>query len=181
MGIKIASASIDDSAEIASLFEATFAESENADEGALIGKLAKELVETTPDNDIAVFTASDDGKAVGCIIFTRLWFEGDERNVYLLSPVAISSEQQGIGIGTRLISFGLSSLQESGVDVAVTYGDPDYYKRVGFKPIGIDTIPPPLPLEQPHGWLAQSLTGEEIFAFEGPSRCAYALDDPAYW
>ena len=181
MGIKIASASIDDPVEIAALFETTFAESENADEGALIGKLAKELVETTPDDDIAVFTATHDGKAVGCIIFTRLWFEADKRQVYLLSPVAISSKHRGKGIGTRLISFGLSSLQESGVDVAVTYGDPDYYKRVGFKPISIDMIPPPLPLEQPHGWLAQSLTSKEISAFEAPSRCARALDDPSYW
>lgn len=181
MGIKVDSASIIDPIEIAALFESIFAEAENPDEGALIGKLAKKLVETTPGNDIAVFTATDDGTAVGCIIFTRLYFEADERLVYLLSPVAISSDQQGLGIGSRLISFGLSTLRDAGVDVAVTYGDPDYYKRVGFTPVGVDVIPSPLPLEQPHGWLAQSLTGEEIYPFDAPSRCAAALDDPAYW
>jgi len=174
-------ASIDCQGEIAALFEATFSASENADEGILIGKLAKGLVETTPGGDIAVFTAADDGKTIGCIIFTRLLFEADERQVYLLSPVAISSDQQGLGIGTRLISFGLGALRDSGVDVAVTYGDPDYYKRVGFRPIGIDIIPSPLPLEQPHGWLAQSLTRQDIYPFDGPSRCADALNDPAYW
>lgn len=181
MGIKLDLASIDDPVEIAALFEATFAESENAEEGAVIGKLAKDLVETTPCDDIAVFTAAKEGEVVGCIIFTRLWFEADERQVYLLSPVAISSEQQRKGIGTRLISFGLGALRDYGVDVAVTYGDPDFYKRVGFTPIDIDLIPPPLPLEQAHGWLAQSLTEEEIFPFDAPSRCAGALDDPAYW
>ena len=174
MGIEYKSASEDDPCEIAALFEATFAASENAEEGILIGKLAQGLIETTPDAEIAVFTASENGKTVGSIIFTRLWFEADERQVYLLSPVAISSDQQGLGIGTQLICFGLNMLRDSGVDFAVTYGDPDYYKRVGFEPIGRDLIPAPLPLEQPHGWLAQSLAGEKNYAFDGPSRCAAA-------
>lgn len=181
MGIEIALASIDNPSEIAALFQATFADSENADEGILIGQLAKELIETTPSGDIAAFTASENGQAVGCIIFTRLWFEADDRQVYLLSPVAISSDRQGSGIGTRLISFGLNTLRESRVDVAVTYGDPDYYKRVGFSPVGLDLIPAPLSLEQPHGWLAQSLTDEDIYPFDGPVRCADALNNPAYW
>ncbi len=181
MGIDFELATIVHPGEIAALFEATFADSENADEGILIGNLAKGLIETTPDTNIAVFTASDNDRAIGCIIFTRLCFEADERLVYLLSPVAISSDQQGLGIGARLINFGLGALRDSGVNVAVTYGDPDYYKRVGFKPIGTDIIPSPLPLEQPDGWLAQSLTGEEIYPLDGPSRCANALNDPAYW
>lgn len=155
-------------------------DSENPDEGILIGKLAHKLIETTPEGEIAVFIASDSDKIVGVIIFTRLWFNADNRQVYLLSPVAIASDQQGLGIGTRLIRFGLNKLRESGVDIAVTYGDPEFYNRVGFKAIGIDLIPAPLSLEQPHGWLAQSLTGDEIHPFKGPSRCAEALNDPAY-
>lgn len=176
---KLASAA--DLVGIATLFESTFSDSENAEEGLLIGKLAKGLIETTPVDEISVFTALDKGKVVGCIIFTRLWFGADERQVYLLSPVAVSSDQQGIGIGTRLISFGLRTLRESGIDIAVTYGDPDYYKRVGFKPIGLDVIPAPLPLEQPHGWMVQSLTDAAIYPFDGPARCADALNNPAYW
>lgn len=181
MGIEYKPAYIDDPDEIAALFEATFAASENAEEGVLIGELAKELIEPTPGAEIAVFTASDKGKAVGCIIFTRLRFEADKRQVYLLSPVAISSDHQGLGIGTQLIRFGLNMLRDAGIDIAVTYGDPDYYERVGFRPISSDLIPAPRPLEQPHGWLAQSLTDEKIDAFDGPSRCATALNDPAYW
>ena len=181
MGIEYEFARVENPNEIAALFEATFSDSENADEGILIGKLAKKLIDTTPSGEIAVFTASDDGAVVGCIIFTRLWFKADQRRVSLLSPVAISPDQQGLGIGKQLINFGLRSLRESGVDIAVTYGDPEYYKRVGFRQIGLEFIPSPLPLEQPHGWLAQSLTGEEIRPFDGTSRCAEALNDPAYW
>lgn len=166
---------------ISALFDKTFSDSESANEGKLIGRLADNLIETTPENDIAVFTGFEEDRLVGCIIFTRLRFEGDARQVYLLSPVAISSDQQRRGIGTELICFGLQTLGNFGVDIAVTYGDPDYYERVGFKPIDAAIIPAPLVLEQPHGWLAQSLTDEEIYPFQGPARCAEALNDPAYW
>lgn len=181
MAIECRSECFNDPSAIAAFFEEAFSDSEGADEGSLIGDLAGKLVQTTPVNEIAVFSAYDNGNAVGCIIFTRLWFGADQRRVFLLSPVAVSPKHQGLGIGTRLINFALDALRQTGGDLAVTYGDPDYYKRVGFRPIRRNLIPPPLPLQQPHGWLAQSLTDDEIHPFDGPSRCAEALNDPAYW
>jgi len=79
------------------------------------------------------------------------------------------------------LTFGLDQLRAAGADIAVTYGNPDYYRRVGFAPVTVEHVPPPLPLTLPHGWLAQSLTGEALSPLPGPSRCAAALDDPAYW
>ncbi len=167
--------------EIGALFETTFAASEGADEGALIGNLARQLIETTPANDLFVFSACTESQTIGCIIFTRLRFEADRRTVFLLSPVAILPDHQGTGVGSGLLNYGLDKLRQFGADVAVTYGDPDYYRRVGFEPVDISIIPPPLILNQPHGWLAQSLTGETLHPFRGPSQCAQALNDPAYW
>jgi hypothetical protein len=59
-------------ATIGNLFTATFAASEGADEGALIGELARRLMAETPAQDVRVFTAWDRGELVGAILFSRL-------------------------------------------------------------------------------------------------------------
>ena len=167
--------------EITELFEATFSASEGPEEGRLIGALAKKLMETTPVEDLYVFSAIQNGELVGSAFFSRLIFEEDERTVFLLSPVAVKTDRQGQGVGQSLLNFGLKQLRDSGVDVAITYGDPDYYCKVGFAPIKEDVAKPPLPLKQPIGWLAQSLSHCPVGHFRGESRCVDALNDPVYW
>jgi predicted N-acetyltransferase YhbS len=63
----------------------------------------------------------------------------------------------------------------------VTYGDPAFYEKVGFRPVSQDTLPPPLDLSQPDGWLAQSLTDNEVPRLHGPSTCVPAFNDPVFW
>ena len=53
----------------------------------------------------------------------------------MMAPVAVATAHQGKGIGQRLISHGLDALRREGVDIAVTYGDPAFHGRVGFKPV----------------------------------------------
>jgi len=166
---------------IATLFAKTFTASEGAEEGRLIGALARNLLATTPAADLAVFTAEEAGAIQGCIVFTRLAFPEDPRKVWLLSPVAVATDRQGRGIGQALLRNGLDTLRERGADVAVTYGDPAYYGKVGFRPVGVEAVRPPQPLSMPQGWLAQALTGGTLSPLQGPSHCAPALDDPAYW
>lgn len=167
--------------EIAELFRRTFAASEGAEEGAAVGRLARDLLATTPEADLRVFLAEEGGVLAGCILFTRLVYPKDGRSVFLLSPVAVAPEMQGKGLGQRLIAHGLRALRSEGAEVAVTYGDPAFYAKVGFAPVSAAQVAPPQPLGQPEGWLAQALHGEALGPLEGPSRCAPALDDPAYW
>lgn len=167
--------------EIADLFTAVFTASEGADEGRLVGGLAKALLATTSDDDLHVFLALDEGRLAGSIIFTRLTFANDDRTVFLLSPVAVETGRQGRGVGQRLLTHGLRALRARGVDVAVTYGDPDYYVKVGFKPVTEAQVPAPQRLAHPHGWLAQSLTDRPLDPLQGPSACVPALDSPDYW
>jgi predicted N-acetyltransferase YhbS len=166
---------------IADLFEATFTTSEGAEEGALIGALARRLITETPAEDLRVFTALEDGTLVGGIFFTRLTYGGDPRTVFMMAPVAVAVAHQGKGIGQRLISHGLDALRQEGVDIAVTYGDPAFYSRVGFKPVSEADLPAPQPLGQPQGWIAQSLTDAPLTPLRGPARCVAAFDDPALW
>jgi putative acetyltransferase len=166
---------------IADLFRESFTAAESAEEGALIGDLARRLIAETPAEDLRVFTVWEDGAPVGGIFFTRLVFADDPRTVFMMAPVAVATERQGQGIGQRLIAHGLDALRREGVDIAVTYGDPAFYGKVGFAAVSEADLPAPQPLQQPQGWIAQSLTDAPLTPLPGPSRCVAAFDDPALW
>ena len=167
--------------QIAQLFKDTFTASEGADEGALIHALSNDLLTTTPADDLRVFTAEDTDTLCGCAIFTRLRFANDPRVAFLLSPMAVATQHQGKGVGQKLLTHALNALRDEGVQVAVTYGDPNFYGRVGFAPVSTDTVPAPQPLNMPQGWIAQSLTDAELLPLSGPSTCAPALNNPEFW
>lgn len=167
--------------DAAELFRSVFAASEGVEEGALIGDLARRLLTDTPTADLHAFAAQDGSALLGVILFSRLVFDGDERSVFVMGPVAVASPAQGRGVGQALIRHGLATLAAAGVDVALTYGDPAYYSRVGFAPITEADVPAPFPLRFPEGWLGQSLTSARLTPITGPSRCVPAFDDPAFW
>jgi putative acetyltransferase len=166
---------------IAELFASTFTASEGVEEGALIGDLARRLMADTPAEDLRVVTAWEDGALAGGIFFTRLTYADDPRRVFMMAPVAVATARQGQGVGQRLIAHGLDALRQEGVDIAVTYGDPAFYSRVGFEPVSEADLPAPQPLRQPQGWLAQTLTDAPLTPLRGPARCVAAFDDPALW
>ena len=170
---------------IVDLFRETFAASEGASEGASIGALVRDLLECTPAGDVRVFVAEDeaaeDGTPTAVAIFTRLSYVQDDRTVFLLSPLAVATARQGLGIGQELLGQALEALRSDGVDVVVTYGDPAFYGKVGFAPLSQDTAQPPLPLSRPEGWLGRALNADGFAPLAGPSTCVMALRDPHLW
>ncbi|WP_210325882.1 GNAT family N-acetyltransferase [Oricola nitratireducens] len=140
-----------------------------------------DLLGTTAERDLFVFTAEEAGTIVGGIVFSRLTYDRDDRTVFVLAPVGVATGHQGKGIGQRLLADGLAALRETGIDIAVTYGDPGYYSKVGFAPITEAFAQAPFKLKHPEGWLGQSLTDREMTPLKGPSRCVEALNDPAFW
>jgi len=167
--------------QIIDLFTATFTASEGPAEGALIGDLVRNLLGGTAAADLFVVTADEAGAIVGGVVFSRLTYDHDERTVFILAPAAVATDRQGEGIGQRLIAHGLTVLRGAGVDIALTYGDPNYYAKVGFAPITEAFAPAPFALNRPEGWLGQSLTQRPMTPLKGPSRCVEALNDPALW
>ena len=166
--------------EIKQLFVKTFSDSEGQSEGFIIGNLVNELLTSTAGHDFYCFVATENEQIVGSIIFSRLSFDS-KINAFLLSPVAVNTSCQGKGIGQKLINFGLGSLKENGVELAFTYGDPNFYSKVGFIPITENIVKAPLKLTHPEGWLGRSLVSDEIKQIPGKSYCVEAFNKPDIW
>lgn len=162
------------------LFKSVFSASEGVSEGKLIGELVRNLISSTSENDLFGFIAENKGEIIGAIFFSRLSLTTGQ-TAFILSPVAVSTTHQGKGIGQQLINYGIAALNEKNVEVIVTYGDPDYYSKVGFKQISEEIIKAPFDLSHPHGWLAQSLTNEPLTITEAKSTCVKALNKQIYW
>jgi predicted N-acetyltransferase YhbS len=169
-----------DAADIEQLFVKTFSDSEGPSEGELIGHLVRDLINNTDSDDLYCFIASQEGQIIASVFFSRMIFESDI-NAFILSPMATLTDYQGKGIGQTLINDGLEILKRDGVEIVLTYGDINFYSKVGFRQIPESLIPAPFKLSVPEGWLGQSLNNEEIKAIGGTSQCVQALRNPALW
>jgi putative acetyltransferase len=167
--------------ELVDLFASTFTDSEGAAEGEVIGSLVKGLLADTPTHDMHMIATDSGGQLIAACAFTRLRFQNNARTVFLLSPMAVSSNHQRQGVGQKLISYGFTHLRACGVDVVLTYGDPSFYGKVGFQSIRQEDVPAPFKLQHPEGWLGLSLTTEPLSPLNGPSICVDALNHPMFW
>lgn len=166
--------------EVEKLFTSVFTSSEGEKEGGLIGNLSSQLASNIDNNKIICFGAYENETLIGSIFFTRLKFSKSIQ-VFLLGPVAVSTEYQGKGTGQALIRYGLNKLKDRSVSVAVTYGDPSFYSKVGFQTLSENVIQAPLKLSMPLGWLGQSLTGDTIPTINERPVCVKEFNDPVYW
>ena len=166
--------------DIKQLFEDVFSDSEGEAEGALISNLVVDLVNSTQDQDIFGFVAKDDNKIIGSIFLTKLSFRAPII-AYILAPVAVHTDYQGKGIGQKLINFGIERMKDNGTELVCTYGDPNFYSKVGFQSITEEIIKAPLKLTYPEGWLCQSLTSNEISPISEKPHCVAALNKSEYW
>lgn len=166
--------------EITNLFTSVFTSSEGEKEGRLIGNLASELSLEIDNQEIICFGTYEEESIIGVIFFTRLRFN-EAIQVYMLAPVAVSTKHQGKGVGQALINYGLNEIKNRSVAVAITYGDPSFYSKVGFQTLSENVIQAPLKLSMPQGWLGQSLCEEPIPTIDEQPRCVQEFNDPVYW
>ena len=166
--------------EVTGLFTSVFTVSGGEDEGGLIGNLVTGLCSAIDNREVICFATFEKATIIASIFLTRLRFKAPVQ-VYMLAPVAVRTECQGQGTGQALIRHGLGELKKRSVSVAVTYGDPCFYSRVGFSPLSEKVIQAPLELSMPHGWLGQSLTGGSVPTLRERPVCVTAFNDPAYW
>lgn len=81
--------------------------------------------------------AEYEGAIVGNIVYTKskiIGDDGDSYEVISFGPVSVLPEYQGMGVGKALIETTKDMAREMGYKAILIYGDPEYYKRVGFLP-----------------------------------------------
>ena len=85
-------------------------------------------------NALAIsLVAEIDGRVVGHIAFSPVIISDGTKEWYGLGPVSVLPTYQKKGIGKSLINEGLSLLKDMGGKGCALVGDPNYYKRFGFK------------------------------------------------
>ncbi len=77
--------------------------------------------------------AEINGDIIGHIAFSPVTISDGTKDWYGLGPVSVLPEYQKQGIGKSLVNEGLSSLKQLGGQGCALVGDPNYYKRFGFK------------------------------------------------
>jgi len=80
---------------------------------------------------VAVF----ENKIVGNIVYCEAAVIDDTQKYTVLTfgPISVLPEYQNKGIGGKLIEYTKQLAQKIGYNAILIYGDPDYYKRFGFK------------------------------------------------
>ncbi len=79
--------------------------------------------------------AEIDGRIVGHIAFSPVAISDGTKNWYGLGPISVLPAYQKQGIGKALLQEGLSAIKRIGAQGCYLVGDPNYYKRFGFRVI----------------------------------------------
>ena len=77
--------------------------------------------------------AEIDGRIVGHLAFSPLTISDGTKNWFGLGPISVLPELHRQGIGKALLNRGLSLLQDMRAQGCALVGDPNYYRRFGFR------------------------------------------------
>ena len=126
------------------------------------------------------------GEAVGHILFTRAYFDGQGalQMMHILAPLAVKPEYQRQGIGGMLIRAGIERLQEKGSCLVFVLGHKEYYPEYGFIPDAARLgYPAPYPILEQFSdyWMVQAISPKGFDVDKGKIRCSDELNKPEHW
>jgi predicted N-acetyltransferase YhbS len=72
---------------------------------------------------------------IGNIVYVKATIKNMEKEYTVLTfgPISVLPKYQNNGIGSKLIKHTINLSKEMGYKAIIIYGDPEYYKRFGFK------------------------------------------------
>lgn len=116
------------------LVEAVFTDHENAREGRLVRSLVEEIRSKRfylPKLELIMVDENDE--VIGYVNFARFHLEGRyEKELLLLSPVAVKTSLQRQHISRELIEYGFERAKEMGYKAVIVEGNPMNYRSRGF-------------------------------------------------
>jgi len=151
-------------------------------EREIVSKLAINLLseETTPQTISLV--AETEGAVVGHVSFSPVIIDNNENlSGYILAPLGVRPDNQGLGVGSKLIESCMQQLLKMEVNILFVYGDPKYYSRFGFSTDAACRYTAPYKLEYPFGWQAIVLNACNVAKSAVKVTCVPSLCDPELW
>lgn len=100
--------------------------------------------------------ATVDGQVIGHVAISPVTLSGGASGWFGLGPISVLSEYQGRGVGSMLMKSALAALEGMGASGCVLLGDPEYYRRFGFRAVD-GLVYPGVPAEY---FQALSFSGE---------------------
>lgn len=150
-------------------------------------QLTADLLHDNTAEPVLSLLAFDQQKAIGHILFTRVYINTMTTNqplMHILAPLAIIPEYQKQGIGGALIQEGLNKLSQMGSELVFVLGHMEYYPKWGFIPdakkMGY-SAPYPIPDEFANAWMVQPLNAKEFTVEKAQVVCANTLNKPEHW
>ncbi len=128
--------------------------------------------------------AEVDGEVSAHCLLTSVRIDGTAGTpARILAPLAVLPEHQSRGFGTAVTVAALDAARAVGVVLVVVLGDPAYYARFGFRPLGSDGPAPPYRLPSPisDAWQTLLLHPGAVEVPVGSVRPARALRDRRLW
>ncbi|MEO1619273.1 MAG: N-acetyltransferase [Planctomycetota bacterium] len=176
---QIRSATLDDRAPILAVHREAFGD----EDGEAIAALVSEMLDDPTAEPIHSFVAEQSDDLVAHVLFTAVRVEPSEVSAQILAPLAVSSDHQGSGLGTKIVNEALAQLELKGVELIFVLGYPKYYSRFGFAPAGVQGFDAPYPIlpKNADAWMVKELQPRAIENNQGIVRCCRALDQPQYW
>ncbi len=151
-------------------------------ERQIVSTLAVNLLSNETSPETIALIAERNGTVVGHIAFSPVTIDGNEAwTGYILAPLGVTPEYQGIKIGSKLIESGIARISDIGVTVLFVYGDPNYYGKFGFKAEAASRYLPPYVLQYPFGW--QAIILNEVGSLQSTANisCVTSLCDSKLW
>jgi len=149
-------------------------------------KLVAELLTDKSAEPTISMLAFYNDEAVGHILFTRAYFEGQQEQpmIHILAPLAVKPKFQRQGIGGMLIRAGIQNLQAKGSSLVFVLGHKEYYPKYGFIPDAMRlgySAPYPILEEYADCWMVQAITPEGFGVGKGKIKCSDILNKPEHW
>ena len=89
--------------------------------------------------------AEYEGNIVGHVALSPVTISDSTISWYGLGPISVLPNNQGKGIGSKLMNAAIQELKNIKAKGCVLLGDPNYYQRFGFKPrdgLVLPDVPP---------------------------------------
>lgn len=128
------------------LVENVFTQWESPQEGRFVRKLVEEI-RSKPYYipELELIMTDEEDNVIGYAMFSRFHIEGKyERDLLILTPVAVKTELQRQHISKDLLEYGFKIARELGFKAVLVEGNPKNYASRGFQPsylFGIEAGP----------------------------------------